>query len=106
MQLITDVALQREREELAAPYGAVRAHAEALAAPLSAEGQTVHGIGNFASQEATRFLSQCRATVGPGGGMLVGIDLKKDKPRLDAAYDDDAGITAVFCPQSLGENKS
>ena len=34
--------------------------------------------------------------VGPGGALLVGVDLKKDKKVLDAAYDDAAGVTAAF----------
>ena len=53
-------------------------------------------IGNFTPAEATRFLQQCRAMVGPGGGMLIGVDLKKDEGRLDAAYNDKAGVTAAF----------
>jgi len=53
-------------------------------------------IGNFTPAEATRFLSQCRAMVGSGGGMLIGVDLKKDSARLDAAYNDAGGVTADF----------
>ncbi|HEX4113975.1 MAG TPA: L-histidine N(alpha)-methyltransferase [Stellaceae bacterium] len=53
-------------------------------------------IGNFTPAEATQFLAQCRAMVGPGGGMLVGVDLKKDDARLNAAYNDAAGVTAAF----------
>ncbi len=53
-------------------------------------------IGNFTPAEATRFLAQCRAMIGPGGAMLVGVDLKKDRARLDAAYNDAAGVTAAF----------
>jgi dimethylhistidine N-methyltransferase len=53
-------------------------------------------IGNFTPAEATRFLAQCRAMIGPGGGMLVGVDLKKDAALLNAAYNDAAGVTADF----------
>jgi dimethylhistidine N-methyltransferase len=53
-------------------------------------------IGNFTPAEATRFLARCRAMVSPGGGMLIGVDLKKDGARLDAAYNDAAGVTAAF----------
>lgn len=53
-------------------------------------------IGNFTPPEATRFLAHCRDMVGPGGGMLIGVDLKKDVARLDAAYNDAAGVTAAF----------
>lgn len=34
--------------------------------------------------------------VGPGGRLLVGVDLKKDEARLNAAYNDPEGITAAF----------
>ena len=34
--------------------------------------------------------------MGSGGGMLIGIDLKKDIAILKAAYDDAAGVTAEF----------
>jgi uncharacterized SAM-dependent methyltransferase len=30
------------------------------------------------------------------GGLLIGVDLVKDKALLDAAYDDPLGVTAAF----------
>jgi dimethylhistidine N-methyltransferase len=53
-------------------------------------------IGNFEPDSATRFLAQVADVVGPGGGMLIGVDLKKDQCILDAAYNDATGITAQF----------
>lgn len=53
-------------------------------------------IGNFRRDEARRFLRRIADTVGPGGGLLIGIDLKKDVDVLKAAYDDSEGITAAF----------
>ncbi len=53
-------------------------------------------IGNFTPDEATEFLRLVRRMVGPGGALLVGVDLKKDKKVLDSAYDDAAGVTAAF----------
>jgi dimethylhistidine N-methyltransferase len=53
-------------------------------------------IGNFTPGQARRFLSRVRALVGPGGGLLVGVDLKKERARLEAAYDDARGVTAAF----------
>ena len=53
-------------------------------------------IGNFALTEAREFLREARATVGPGGAMLVGVDLKKDEALLNAAYNDAQGVTAAF----------
>jgi dimethylhistidine N-methyltransferase len=53
-------------------------------------------IGNLSVPEAAGFLANARRLVGPGGGMLVGVDLKKDAARLNAAYNDARGITAAF----------
>ena len=53
-------------------------------------------IGNFTPAEAAGFLGNVRRLVGPGGGMLVGVDLRKDAARLNAAYNDKRGITAKF----------
>ena len=53
-------------------------------------------IGNFAPEEAASFLEQTARLLGSGGGMLVGVDLKKDSIVLEAAYNDRAGITAAF----------
>ncbi len=64
-------------------------------------------IGNFSPAEALAFLRQVRAesraVVGdgshrarPGGGLLIGVDLIKPKPILDAAYDDPLQVTAAF----------
>jgi dimethylhistidine N-methyltransferase len=53
-------------------------------------------IGNFTPAEAVDFLRRLRAQCGDGGGLLIGIDLEKDKAVLDAAYDDALGVTAAF----------
>lgn len=53
-------------------------------------------IGNFTPDEAVEFLQLARRMVGSGGALLIGVDLKKDKAVLDAAYDDAAGVTAAF----------
>lgn len=71
------------------------------ALPARGEGRRVgffpgSTIGNLAPEEAIEFLSGCRRVVGREGAMLVGVDLKKDKEMLDAAYDDAQGITAAF----------
>jgi dimethylhistidine N-methyltransferase len=52
-------------------------------------------IGNFTPAEALVFLGHARAVAG-GGVLIVGVDLKKDKAVLDAAYDDPRGVTAQF----------
>lgn len=53
-------------------------------------------LGNFKSSEAVRLLRQMRAQIGDDGAALVGIDLKKDRATLEAAYNDAAGVTAEF----------
>jgi dimethylhistidine N-methyltransferase len=53
-------------------------------------------IGNLTPDEAAVFLSTAREQVKPGGGMLIGVDLKKDADRLNAAYNDSRGVTAAF----------
>lgn len=53
-------------------------------------------IGNFDPPDAIRFLQAIAQLVGPGGFLLIGVDLKKDRHILQAAYDDSAGITARF----------
>lgn len=52
-------------------------------------------IGNMDPQAATAFLAGWAERLAPGG-MLVGVDLVKDKALLDAAYNDAAGVTAAF----------
>ena len=53
-------------------------------------------IGNFAPDAAVAFLANYARILGPGGEMLIGIDLKKDTDILEAAYNDRAGVTAAF----------
>lgn len=53
-------------------------------------------IGNYNSMQAILLLKTAAALVGAGGGMLIGVDLKKDHDVLHAAYNDSLGITAAF----------
>lgn len=54
-------------------------------------------IGNLEEQEARRFLDRIAHMTGPGGGLLIGIDLKtKPLEIIVPAYDDAAGVTAEF----------
>ncbi len=52
-------------------------------------------IGNFTPQEAQAFLRRVREA-SPDGNLLIGVDLVKAKAVLDAAYDDELGVTAAF----------
>jgi dimethylhistidine N-methyltransferase len=53
-------------------------------------------VGNFTPEETVALLRQTAALCGPGGAMLLGADLQKDRRVLEAAYDDREGVTAAF----------
>jgi L-histidine Nalpha-methyltransferase len=53
-------------------------------------------IGNLHPAEATAFLHRIRATVGPNGALVMGVDRRKDETLLRDAYNDAAGVTAAF----------
>ena len=53
-------------------------------------------IGNFDEDERARFFAALRVVLRPGDWFLLGADLVKSKRRLDAAYNDAAGVTVQF----------
>jgi L-histidine N-alpha-methyltransferase len=53
-------------------------------------------IGNVHPREVPGFLVRVRACLEPGDRLLLGVDLVKDPSRLEAAYNDRAGVTAEF----------
>jgi len=53
-------------------------------------------IGNFEPEEAIVFLKNLRTLVQADGGLLIGVDLKKDPHILNNAYNDKQGVTAQF----------
>jgi dimethylhistidine N-methyltransferase len=53
-------------------------------------------IGNFEPIDAIRFLADLGELVGVNGGLLIGVDLKKDEGILNAAYNDGERLTARF----------
>jgi dimethylhistidine N-methyltransferase len=53
-------------------------------------------IGNLVPAEVDAFFARCHRLLLPGDGLLIGVDLKKNKRVLDVAYDDPAGVTAEF----------
>ena len=53
-------------------------------------------IGNLEPGEARDFVAHLARTLRPGEAFLLGVDLIKDTQRLEAAYNDAAGITAAF----------
>lgn len=53
-------------------------------------------IGNLRPPEARKFLARLAREMSPGDWFLLGVDLVKPVERLEAAYDDHAGVTAEF----------
>ncbi len=53
-------------------------------------------IGNFTHDEARDFLQHVREAMRPEDRLLIGIDLVKDRRRIEAAYNDSQGVTAAF----------
>ncbi|HEX5727389.1 MAG TPA: L-histidine N(alpha)-methyltransferase [Longimicrobiaceae bacterium] len=53
-------------------------------------------IGNFAPDEAAELLRGVRGRMRPDERFLLGVDLRKDPARIEAAYNDAAGVTAEF----------
>lgn len=72
--------------------------------PVTVEGGPEHAlaffpgstIGNFHPVEAQAFLARLGRQLGTGSRLLIGVDLKKSRERLEAAYNDAAGVTAAF----------
>jgi len=53
-------------------------------------------IGNFEPRSRERVLAGIAALLGPEDHLLLGTDLVKDPAVLEAAYDDEQGVTAEF----------
>ncbi|PYJ94195.1 MAG: L-histidine N(alpha)-methyltransferase [Verrucomicrobia bacterium] len=53
-------------------------------------------IGNFEPDAARQFLQRVANHCRRGGGLLIGVDLQKDRHVLERAYNDSAGVTAQF----------
>ncbi len=53
-------------------------------------------IGNLAPPARAGFFAEIAAGLAPGDAFLLGTDLVKEPARLEAAYDDAAGVTAAF----------
>lgn len=53
-------------------------------------------IGNFLPEHGVAFMRRMHSLVGPGGGLLIGVDLVKDSEIIEKAYDDTGGVTAAF----------
>lgn len=53
-------------------------------------------IGNYPPDSRSEFLDRLAGSMRAGDALLLGTDLVKDVARLEAAYNDRAGVTASF----------
>jgi dimethylhistidine N-methyltransferase len=53
-------------------------------------------IGNFEDEKALALLEVMHTEAGPGGALLIGVDLRKTRRVVEKAYNDEAGVTAEF----------
>lgn len=53
-------------------------------------------IGNFDPVPAQHFMEEIATVCGPGGALMIGVDLKKMPVVLHNAYNDHEGVTAAF----------
>ena len=53
-------------------------------------------IGNFSHGAAHQLLRVMYQEAGENGALMIGIDLRKDRDIIEAAYNDSAGVTAAF----------
>ena len=58
-------------------------------------------IGNLVPERRERFLCKVAETLEPDDRFLLGIDLVKAPDRIEAAYNDSAGITEAFTRNAL-----
>jgi dimethylhistidine N-methyltransferase len=105
---ISRTFLRDAARELAAEYPDIQVHAicadysHGLELPWCPEGVLRaaffpgSSIGNFEPPQALRLLQHVAHTLGPGGHLLIGVDLQKESAILDRAYNDTAGLTAAF----------
>ena len=96
-QAATTLAAEYPQAAVTAVVGDFDHHLATLPAGGRRLGAFLGGtIGNFAPKQRALFLSEVAALLAPGDSLLLGTDLVKDVARLEAAYDDAAGITAEF----------
>lgn len=53
-------------------------------------------IGNFHPDEAAALLCELGRVAQSGGGLVIGVDLRKESRVIEAAYNDPQGVTAAF----------
>jgi L-histidine N-alpha-methyltransferase len=104
---VSESAVQDCAERLVATYGALAVHGVVGDFELHMDripersGRRLIAflggtIGNLDHPRRSVLLRALRAQLGPEDRLLVGTDLVKDRERLEAAYNDSAGVTAEF----------
>jgi dimethylhistidine N-methyltransferase len=105
---ISSEMLVQEAEELRRDYPSLAVlpveadFTQPFSLPASVAGMAHTGffpgstIGNFEPHEACAFLRHAGRMLGRGATLIIGVDLMKDAGILNAAYDDEPGITAKF----------
>ncbi len=99
--------LNQTAERLRREYPGLRV--EPLVADITDDFEPPHGIphpalyaflggtiGNFYPPAAIRLLRRVRVAMEPSDRFLMGVDLRKDVRRVEAAYNDSQGVTAAF----------
>lgn len=92
--------LQREHPQIAMTGVGLDFSSRLVLPPGLVEGAAVvfypgSSIGNFNPDQALALLRQTQV-LSQGGALLIGVDLIKPAPLLEAAYDDALGVTAAF----------
>ena len=103
---VSEPVLREAAAAVAAEHPGIDVHAvvgdfERHLGTLPAEGRRTIAflggtIGNLTPDGRASFLKELAAGMAPGDSLLLGTDLVKDVARLEAAYDDAAGVTAEF----------
>jgi L-histidine N-alpha-methyltransferase len=105
---VDEVALRASLDTLVAAYPGLRARGivgdflrDIPAVGPPGDGPRMIGflggtIGNLDPERVPAFFRAAASVLAPGDTVLLGVDLVKDVARLEAAYNDSAGVTAEF----------
>ncbi|MGP1375284.1 MAG: L-histidine N(alpha)-methyltransferase [Almyronema sp.] len=95
LQLLKDYP-QLQVQGFVSTYETALAQLPKAALPSRLIGFIGSTLGNLAPNACQAFLAKVSQALQPGEYFLLGIDLRKPKAILEAAYDDSQGITAAF----------
>jgi L-histidine N-alpha-methyltransferase len=108
---VSEQVLVASAYAIAAEYPGLRVHAVVgdferhLGAVPDGEGKLVaflgSTVGNLPPEARARFLRSVADALGAGDALLLGLDLVKDPTRIEAAYNDSAGVSERFQRNAL-----